>query len=170
MDESGQFNSDDHHIYYYGQESLRINGVGIIVNKKVWSAVLGCNLKNDRMISALFQGKSFNITVIQVYAPTGKTEEAEVERFYEDLQGLLELTPQKRCLFHYRGLECKIRKSRDTWSNGQIWPWSTKWSRAKAKRVLPRKCTCSSKHPLPTTKEKFYTWTSPDGQYWNQID
>ena len=96
MDESGQFNSDDHHIYYYGQESLRINGVGIIVNKKVWSAVLGCNLKNDRMISALFQGKSFNITVIQVYAPTTDAKEAEVDQFYEDLQDLLEHEKKKK--------------------------------------------------------------------------
>ena len=72
-----------------------------------------------------FQGKPFNITVIQVYAPTSNAEEAEVERFYEDLQDLLELTPKKRCHFHHRGLECKSRKSRNTWSNRQIWPWST---------------------------------------------
>ena len=120
----GEFNSDDHYIYYCGQESLRRNGVAIIVNKRVQNAVFGCNLKNDRMISVRFQGKPFNITVIQVYAPTSNTEEAEVERFYEDLQDLLELT-QKRCPFHYRGLECKSRKSTNTWSNRQIWPWST---------------------------------------------
>ena len=76
------------------------------------------------MISVRFQGKPFNITVIQVYAPTSNTEEAEVEWFYEDLQDLLELTPKKRCYFHYRGLECKSRKSRNTWSNRQIWPWN----------------------------------------------
>ena len=120
----GEFNSDDHYIYYCGQESLRRNGVAIMVNKRVRNAVLGCSLKNDRMISVRFQGKAFNITVIQVYAPTSKAEEAEVERFYEDLQDLLELTPKKRCLFHYRGLECKSRKSRNTWSNRQIWPWN----------------------------------------------
>ena len=91
----GEFNSDDHYIYYSGQGSLRRNGVAIMVNKRVWNAVLGCNLKNDRMISVLLQGKPFNITVIQVYAPTSNTEEAEVEQFYEDLQGVLELTPQK---------------------------------------------------------------------------
>ena len=79
--------------------------------------------KHDRMISVHFQGKPFNIMVIQVYALTSNTEEAEVEWFYEDLQDLLELTP-KRCLFHYRGLECKNRKSRNTWSDRQIWPWS----------------------------------------------
>ena len=95
----GEFNSDDHYIYYCRQESLRRNGVAIMVNKRVRNAVLGCNLKNDRMISVRFQGKPFNITVIQVYAPTSNAEEAEVERFYEDLQDLLELTPKKDVLF-----------------------------------------------------------------------
>ena len=95
----GELNSDDHWIYYCGQESLRRNGVAIVVNKRVQNAVLGCNLKNDRMISFRFQGKPFNITVIQVYAPTSNAEEAEVEQFYEDLQDLLELTPQQDVLF-----------------------------------------------------------------------
>ena len=81
----GEFNSDDHYIYSCRQESLRINGVAIMVNKRVQNAVLGCNLKNDRMISVRFQGKPFNITVTQVYAPTSNAEEAEVEWFYEDL-------------------------------------------------------------------------------------
>ena len=84
------FNSDDHYIYYCGQESLRRNGVAIIVNKRVQNAALGCNLKNNRMISVRFQGKPFNITVIQVYAPTSKAEEAEIKLFFEDLQDLLE--------------------------------------------------------------------------------
>ena len=91
----GEFNSDDHYIYYCGQEPLRRNGVAMIVNQRVRNAVLGCNLKNDRMISVRFQGKPFNITVIRVYAPTSNAEEAEVEQFYEDLQDLLELTPKK---------------------------------------------------------------------------
>ena len=117
-----EFNSDDHYIYYCQQESLRRNGVAITVNKRVRNAILGCSLKNDRMISVL---KPFNITVIQVYAPTNSAEEAEDERFYEGLQDLLELTPKKRCPFHHRGQECKSRKSRDTWSNRQIWPWCT---------------------------------------------
>ena len=91
----GEFNSDDHYIYYCGQESLRRNGVAITVNKRVWNAVLGCNLKNDRMISVHLKGKPFSITVIQVYAPTSNAEEAEVEWFYEDLQDLLEQYPQK---------------------------------------------------------------------------
>ena len=93
--EMGEFNSNDHYIYCCGQESLRRNGVAIMVNKRVQNAVLGCNLKNDRMISARFQGKPFNIIVIQVYALTSNMEEAEVEQFYEDLQDLLELTPKK---------------------------------------------------------------------------
>ena len=92
----GEFNSDDHYIYYCGQESLRKNEVASIVNKRVQNAVLGWNLKNDRMICVCFQGKPFNIMVIQVYALTSNTEEAEVEWFYEDLQGLLELTPPQK--------------------------------------------------------------------------
>ena len=95
----GEFNSDDHYIYYCGQESLRRNGVAIMVNKRAWNSVLGCNLKNDRMISVCFQGKPFNIMVIQIYAPTSNAEEAEVKWLYEDLQDLLELTPKKDVLF-----------------------------------------------------------------------
>ena len=117
------------------------------------------------MISVRFQGKPFNITVIQVYAPTSDAEEAEVERFYEDLQDLLELTPPKN-VFHYKGLECKSRKSRNTWGNRQIWPWSTELSRAKANTVLQREHTGISKHPLPTTQEKtlhmdITRWSTP---------
>ena len=118
----GKFN---HCIYYCGQEFLRRNGVAIIINKGVQNAVLGCNLKNDRMILVRFQDKPFNIIVIQVYAPNTKAR--EVEQFYEDLQDHLELTShQKRCPFHHSGLEGKSRKSRDTWSNRQVWPWSIK--------------------------------------------
>ena len=120
----GEFNSDDHYIYYCGQETLKRNGIAIMVNKRVQNAVLGCSLKNDRMISVHFQGKPFNIAVIQVYPLTRNVEEAEVEWLYEDLQDLLELIPQKRCPFHSRGLECKSRKSRNTWSHRQIWPWN----------------------------------------------
>jgi len=90
-----EYNSDDHYIYYCGQEPLRRNGVAIIVNKRVLNAVLGCSLKNDRMTFVCFQGKPFNITVIQFYAPTSNAEESEVKQFYENLQDLLELTPQK---------------------------------------------------------------------------
>ena len=104
-----EFNLDDHYIYYYGQESLRRNGVAIIVNKRVRNAVLGCNRKNNRMISVCFQGKPFNIMVIQVYAPTSNAEEAEVEQFYEDLQDLLELTPQKDVFFITGDWNAKVR-------------------------------------------------------------
>ena len=136
-------------------ESLKKNGVVLIVNKRVRNAILGCNLKNDRMISICFQGKPFNITVMEVCAATTNAKEAEVEWFYEDLQDLRELTPKnKRCPFHHRGLECKSRKSRDTWNSRQVWPSNTKWSKAKTNRVLPRECTGHSKHPLPTAQEK----------------
>ena len=103
-----ELNSDNHYIYYCGQESLRRNGVAIIVNKRVRNAVLGSSLKNDRMISVHFQGKPFNITIIQVYAPTSNAEEADVEWFYEDLQDLLEITPKKRYPFHYRGWNTRV--------------------------------------------------------------
>ena len=120
----GKFNSDDHYIYYCGQESLVRNEVALTVNKRVQNAVLECNGKNDRMISLCFQGKTFNITVIQVYAPNNNAEEAEVEQFYEDLTS--RTNTRKRCPLHHRELECKSRKSRDTWNNREIWPWSTK--------------------------------------------
>ena len=95
----GEFNSDNHYIYYWGRESLGRNGVAMMVNKRIQNAVLGCNFKNDRLISVRFQGKPFNITIIQVYAPTSNTEEADVEWFCEDLQDLLEPTPPKDVLF-----------------------------------------------------------------------
>ena len=95
----GEFNSDDYYIYYCGQESIRRNGVALIVNKRVLNAVFGCSLKNERMISVRFQGKPCSIIVIQVFALTSSAEEAEVEQFYEDIQDLLELTPKKDVLF-----------------------------------------------------------------------
>ena len=112
----GEFNSDDHYIYYCGQEYLRRNGVAIMVNKRVQNAVLGCNLKNNRMISVRFQGKPFNITVIQVYAPTSNAEEAEAEaeRFYEDLQDLLELTPPKYVFFIIGDWNAKVGR-KEVW-------------------------------------------------------
>ena len=104
----GKFNSDDHYIYYCGQVSLGRNGVALIVNKSVWNAVLGCNLKNDRKISVHFQAKPSNITVIHVYAPTSNAEEAEVEWFYEGLQDLLELTPKKAVFFIIGDWDAKV--------------------------------------------------------------
>ena len=122
------------------------------------------------MISVHFQGKPFNIMVIQVYVPTTNAEEAEVEWFYENLQDLLELTP-KRCPFHHRGLECKSRKPRDNWNNRQVQLWSTKWGRVKCNRVLSREHTGCTKHPfVPTQRTGLYTLISPDGQYWKQTD
>ena len=102
--EMGEFNSDDHYIYYCGQESLRRNEVAVIVNERVWNAVLWCNLKNDKMISVHFQGKPLNITVIWVYAPTSDAEEAEVDQFCEDLEYLLEFTPQKKIFYLSLGI------------------------------------------------------------------
>ena len=104
----GEFNSDDHYISYCRQESLRRNGMAIMVNRRVRNAVLGCNLKNEKMISVPFQCKLFNIMVIQAYALTSNTEEAEVERFCEDLQALLELTPKKDVLFTIGGWNSKV--------------------------------------------------------------
>ena len=150
----GKFNSGDRYIYYCGQESLRRNGVALTVNERIGNAVLECNFKNNKMISVCTQSKPFNITVMQACAPTTDTKEAKVDQFYEDLRHLLELTPKKkkkRCPFHHRGLECKSRKSRDTWSKRQVWPWSTKWSRAKTNRILTREHPDHSQQPFPTT-------------------
>ena len=121
------------------------------------------------MIFIHFQGKTLDTTVIQIYAPTTNAREAEAELFYEDLKDLLELT-KKRCSFHNKGLEYKSSKSRDTWSNEQVWPWSTAWNRAKANRVLPRECTGHSKHPLPATQRmtlhmKTTRWSIPKSDW-----
>ena len=119
----GEFNSDDHYIYHCEQESLRRNGAAIIVNERVQNTVLGCNLKNNRMISVHFQGKPFNITIIQVYAPNSKAEEAEVEWFYEELQNLLERTPKKGVLLIIEDWNAKVGSQEIPW---KIWSWSTK--------------------------------------------
>ena len=119
-----EFNSDDHDIYYCGQESLRRNGIAIVVNKRVGNAVLGCNLKNDRMISVCFQGKPLNITVIQAMPQPVMLKKLKLNVSMKTYKTFRTNT-QKRCPFHYRGLECKSRKSRNTWSNRQIWPWNT---------------------------------------------
>ena len=120
----GEFNSDDHYIYFCGQETFRKNGVAIIVNKRIRNAVLGCNLKSDRMISVLFQGKPFNITVMQVCVLTSNAEEPEVEQFYEDLQEILELIPQKDVLFIIGDWNAKVG-NQEIPGISQIWPWST---------------------------------------------
>ena len=148
----GKFNSDDHYICHCGQESLRRKGVALTVNKRVWNAVLGCNLKNDRKISVCVQGKPFNITVIQVYAPTSNLKKLKLKGLWRLTRSSRTNIKKKKSIFHHRGLECKSRKSRDTWNNRQVWPWNTKRSRAKANRVFPREHTGHSKRPLPTTQ------------------
>ena len=161
----GEFNSEDHYIYYCGQESFRRNGVAITVNKRVQNVILGCSLKNDRIISVRFQGKPFNITTIQVYALTNNAEEAEVEQFYEDLQNLLELTPKKYILFI-------------------IWDWNAKVGsqetpgvtskfglgvQNEAGQMLTDFCQENALLIANTLfqqhKRRLYTWISPDGQY-----
>ena len=149
----GEFNSDDHYIYYCGQESLRRNRVAIIVNKRAQNALLGCNLKNDRMISIHFQGKPFNITVIQVYAPTSNAEEAKVEWYYEDLQDLLELTPKKDVLLIIGDWNAKVG-SQETPGVTGIFGLGVQDEAGQRLTVLPRERTGHSKHPLPTTQEK----------------
>ena len=120
----GEFNSFEHYIYYCGQESLRRNGVAIIVNKRVQNAVLGRNLKNDKMISVRFQVKPLNFMVIQVYPRNSNTEEVEVEWFYEDLQDLLELTSKRDIRFIIGEWNAKVGSQENTWSDSQIWPWN----------------------------------------------
>ena len=165
----GEFNSDDHYTYYCGQESLRRHGVAIMNNKRVRNAVLGCNLKNDRMISVHCQGKLFNITVIQAYAQPVMLKSWSWMVLWRPTRPS-RTNIQKRCPFHYRGVECKSRKSRDTWSNRQFWPWSTEGSRTKANRVLPREHTGHRKHSLPTTQEKtlqmdITRWPTPKSDW-----
>ena len=120
MDQMGEFNSDEDYIYYCGQESLRRNGLAIMVNRRIRNAVPGCSLKNDdRMISVRFQGKPFNITVIQLCALTSNAEEADWTVLWKPTRPFRTNT-QKRCPFHYRGLECKSRKSRNTCPNSKF--------------------------------------------------
>ena len=166
----GGFNSDDHYLHYCGQESLRRNGVAIIVNKRVQNAVLGCNVKNDRMTSVCFQGKPFSITVIQVYAPTSNAEKAEVEQFCEDLQDLLEPTPKEDVLFIIGDWIAKVGNQE---SPGVTWKFSL-GVQNEAVQKLTEVCqeitlvianTLFQQH-----KRRLYTWTSPDGQHRNQND
>ena len=142
-----------------------LNGVVIIVNKRVQNAVLGCNLKNNRMISVHFQGKPFNITVIQVYAPTSNAEEAEVKPFYEDIPDILQLIPKRRYPFHYRGLECKSRKSGDTWRNRQIWLGVQNEAGQRLIGFCQENALVIANTFFQQHKRRLDTWTSPDGQY-----
>ena len=165
----GEFSSDDHYIYYCGQESLRRNGVAIMVNKRVQNAVLGCNSKNDRMISVCFQGKSFNITVIQVYAPTSNTEEAEVERFYEDLQDL-ELTPKRDVLFIIGNWNAKIGNQETPGVTGKFGLGIRNEAGQRLIEFCQENALVMANTLFQQHKRRLYTWTSPDGQLQNQID
>ena len=158
----GEFNSDDQHIYYCGLESLRRNGVAIIVNKRVQYALLACSLKNDRIISVCLQDKPFNITVIQVYALTSNAEEAEVEQFYEDLQDLLELTPQKDVLFIIGDWNAKVGSQEIPGVMGKFGlgvqneAGQTEFSQENTPMI--------ANSILQQHKRRLYTWTSPNGQ------
>ena len=167
----GEFNSDDNCIYYCGQESLRRNGVAIIVNERVWNAVLGCNLKNNRMISVHFWGKPFNITVIQVCAPTSNAEETEVEWFYDDLKYLLEQTPKEDVLFIIGDWNAKVGSQETLGVKGKF----GRGVQNEAGQRLMEFCqenarTGHSKHPLPTTQEKtlhmdITRWSTPKSDW-----
>ena len=148
----GKFNSDDHCNYYCGQESLRRNGVALIVNKRVWNSVLWCNLKNDRMISVCFQGKWFNITIIQIYAPTNNAEEVKVEWFCEDLWSFLELTTKKDVVFILGDWNAKIGSQETPKVTGKF---GLGVQNGAGQRIIEF-CQENAlvKHPLPTTQEK----------------
>ena len=161
----GEFNSDDHYIYYGGQESLRINGVAIMVNKTVQNAVAGCNLKNYRMISVRFEGKPFNITVVQVYAPISNDEEAEVEWFYEDRQQLLELTPPKEVLYVIVDNHAKIGSQGTPGVTGKFGPGV--WNEAGQRLIeFCKENTLVIANTLfQQHKKRLYSWTLPEDQH-----
>ena len=166
----GEFNSNDHYIYDCGQESLRRNGVAIIINKRVQNAVLGCNLKNDKMISVCFQGKPFSIMVMQVYVLARNAEEAEVEQFYEDLQDLIELTPKTDVLFIIGDWNTKVGSQKTPGVTGKfgLGVWNETGQRLTEfcqEDTLVTANTLFQQH-----KRRLHTWTSPDGQHQNQID
>jgi len=161
----GEFNSDDHYIYYCRQESLRRNGVAIMVNKRVQNVVLGCNLKNDRMISVCFQGKPFNITVIQVYALTSNAEEAEVEWLYEDLQDLLELTPKQDILFIIGDWNAKVGSQETPGVTGKFGLREQNEAGQRLIEFCQENALVIANTLFQQHKRNLYTWTSPDGQH-----
>ena len=160
----GEFNSDDH-IYYCGQESLRRNGVAIIVNKRAQNAVLGCNLKNDRMISVCFQGTPFSMMVIQVYAPTINTEKAEVERFYEDLHDLLELTTKKGVLFIIGDRNAEVGSQETPGVTGKFGLGMQNEAGQRLIEFCQENSLVIANTLFQQHKRRLYTWTSPDGQH-----
>jgi len=161
----GKFNSDDHYIYYCGQESLRRNGVAIMVNKRVQNAVLGCNLKNYRMISVCFQGKPFNITVIQAYAPISNAQEAEVEWFYEDLQDLLQLTLKKDVLFIIGDWNAKVGSQETPGVTGKFGLGIQNEAGQRLIEFCQENALVIANTLFQQHKRRLYTWTSPDGQH-----
>ena len=166
----GEFNSGDHYIYYCGQESLRRNGVAIIINKRVLNAVLGCSLKNDRMISVHFQGKPFKITVLQVHVSISNAEEAEVEWFYEDLYDLLELTPKKDVLFIIGDWNAKEESQDILGVTGKFGLAVQNEAGQRLIEFCQENALVIANTVFQQHKRRLYTWTSPDGQYQNQID
>ena len=154
--------TDDHYNYYCEQESLRRNGLAIIVNRRVQNAVFGCNLKNDRMISVHFQGKPFNITVIQVYAPTSNAEEAEVEWFSEDLQDLLELTPQKDVLFIIGDWNAKVGSQETPGVTGKFGLGIRNEAGQRLIEFCQENALVIENTLFQQHKRRLYTWTSPD--------
>ena len=166
----GEFNSNDHYIYYCGQESLRRNGVALMVNKRVPNAVLGCDLKNDRMISVRFQGKPFTITIFQVYAPTSNAKEAEVERFYKDLQDLLELTPGKDVLFIIGDWNAKVGSQELHGVAGKFGLGVQDEAGQRLIEFCQENALVIANTLFQQHKRRLYTCTSPDGQHRNQID
>ena len=161
----GDFNSDDHYSYYCGQESLRRNGVAIIVNRRVQNAVLGCSLKNDRMISVHFQGKPFNIRVIQVYALTSSAEEAEVEWFYEDLQDVLELAPEKDVLFMIEDWNAKAGSQETPGVTGTFGLGVQNEARQRLIEFCQENALVIANTLFQQHKRRLCTWTSPYGQH-----
>ena len=155
-------------MYYYGQEFLRRNRVTIIVNKRVQTAVLGCNLKNDRMISVCFQGKPFSITVIQVYALTSNAQEAEVEWFYEDLEYVLELTPQKGVLFIVGEWNAKVGSQEIPRVTSKFRLGVQNEAEQKLIEFCQENALIIANTLFQQHKRRLYIWTSPDGQYRNQ--
>ena len=166
----GKFNSDEHYIYYCGQESIRRNGVSLIVNKRAQNAVFGCNFKNNRMFISFC---SFPRQAIQYHSNTSlcpKHKEAEVEWFYEDLQDLLELTPKKDVLFIIENWNAKVESQETPGVTGKFGLGIQNEAGQRVTRVLPKERTGHSKYLLQQHKRRLYTWTSPDSQHQNQID
>ena len=162
---TGEFNSEDHYIYYCGQESLRRNAVAIIVNKRAQNAVLGYNLKSNRLISVHFQGKPFNIMVIQVYALTSNAEEAVIEWFYEDIQDLLELTPQKDVLFIIGDWNAKVGSQETPRVTDKFGLGVQNEAGQRLIEFCQENSLVIANTLFQQQKRRLYTWTSPNGQH-----